>query len=63
MNIAFMMEILALLKLFLSCIGVQVLKSSSDGISIELEFQWSGEQNMILGLQTSLGVPIAVQVP
>ncbi|KAM0868911.1 hypothetical protein ACQ4PT_041010 [Festuca glaucescens] len=42
--------------------GVQLLDSDSAGIIMELEMQWDGNPNIVLDIQTTLGISLPVQV-
>jgi hypothetical protein len=42
--------------------GVQLLDSDSAGITMELEMQWDGNPNIVLDIQTTLGISLPVQV-
>ncbi|KAM0854377.1 hypothetical protein ACQ4PT_050458 [Festuca glaucescens] len=41
--------------------GVQLLDSDSAGIIMELEMQWDGNPNIVLDIQTTLGISLPVQ--
>ena len=42
--------------------GVQILDSDSAGITMELDMQWDGNPNIVLDIQTTLGISLPVQV-
>uniref|UniRef100_A0A0D3GYP4 Synaptotagmin-5 n=4 Tax=Oryza TaxID=4527 RepID=A0A0D3GYP4_9ORYZ len=42
--------------------GVSILDSDSSGITMELELQWDGNPNIVLDIQTTLGISLPVQV-
>ncbi|KAK3123190.1 hypothetical protein QOZ80_8AG0625840 [Eleusine coracana subsp. coracana] len=42
--------------------GVEILESDSGAITMELEMQWDGNPNIILDIQTTLGISLPVQV-
>ncbi|KAK1608511.1 hypothetical protein QYE76_032184 [Lolium multiflorum] len=42
--------------------GVQLLDSDSTSIIMELEMQWDGNPNIVLDIQTTLGISLPVQV-
>ncbi|XP_010234564.1 synaptotagmin-5 [Brachypodium distachyon] len=42
--------------------GVSILDSDSSGITMELEMQWDGNPNIVLDIQTTLGISLPVQV-
>ncbi|KAG8046972.1 hypothetical protein GUJ93_ZPchr0008g11998 [Zizania palustris] len=42
--------------------GVTILDSDSSGITMELELQWDGNPNIVLDIQTTLGISLPVQV-
>lgn len=38
------------------------MDSDSSGITMELELQWDGNPNIVLDIQTTLGISLPVQV-
>ncbi|XBH61204.1 hypothetical protein VPH35_115694 [Triticum aestivum] len=42
--------------------GVQILDSDIAGITMELDMQWDGNPNIVLDIQTTLGISLPVQV-
>ncbi|KAF0900936.1 hypothetical protein E2562_037050 [Oryza meyeriana var. granulata] len=42
--------------------GVSILDNDSSGITMELELQWDGNPNIVLDIQTTLGISLPVQV-
>jgi hypothetical protein len=42
--------------------GVEILESDSDAITMELAMQWDGNPNIVLDIQTTLGISLPVQV-
>lgn len=42
--------------------GVSIMDSDSSGITMELELQWDGNPNIVLDIQTTLGISLPVQV-
>uniref|UniRef100_A0A0E0LTI9 Synaptotagmin n=1 Tax=Oryza punctata TaxID=4537 RepID=A0A0E0LTI9_ORYPU len=41
--------------------GVSILDNDSSGITMELELQWDGNPNIVLDIQTTLGISLPVQ--
>ncbi|GLT29646.1 hypothetical protein SLA2020_044990 [Shorea laevis] len=42
--------------------GVSIIEDSGDGVTMELELTWDGNQSIILDIKTMLGVALPVQV-
>jgi hypothetical protein len=42
--------------------GVEILESDDSSITIELALQWDGNPNIVLDIQTTLGISLPVQV-
>ncbi|CAD6222848.1 unnamed protein product [Miscanthus lutarioriparius] len=42
--------------------GVSILESDDSAITMELELQWDGNPNIVLDIQTTLGISLPVQV-
>ncbi|XP_039776417.1 synaptotagmin-5-like [Panicum virgatum] len=42
--------------------GVEILESDDSAITMELELQWDGNPNIVLDIQTTLGISLPVQV-
>lgn len=43
--------------------GISIIEDGgTDGITMELEMQWDGNQSIILDIKTRLGVALPVQV-
>ncbi|KAL6646514.1 hypothetical protein ACP70R_018122 [Stipagrostis hirtigluma subsp. patula] len=42
--------------------GVSILEGDSSAITMELELQWDGNPNIVLDIQTTLGISLPVQV-
>ncbi|XP_008788811.2 synaptotagmin-5-like isoform X1 [Phoenix dactylifera] len=42
--------------------GVSIIEDDSSGITMELELQWDGNPNIVLDIQTKLGVALPIQV-
>lgn len=42
--------------------GVSIMDSDSSGITMELELQWDGNPNIVLDIETTLGISLPVQV-
>lgn len=42
--------------------GVSILESDGSAITMELELQWDGNPNIVLDIQTTLGISLPVQV-
>ncbi|XP_062195150.1 synaptotagmin-5-like isoform X1 [Phragmites australis] len=42
--------------------GVSIVESDSSAITMELELQWDGNPNIVLDIQTTLGISLPVQV-
>ncbi|KAI7756134.1 hypothetical protein M8C21_013444 [Ambrosia artemisiifolia] len=42
--------------------GISIIEDEGDGITMELEMNWDGNQSIILDIQTRLGVGLPVQV-
>ncbi|XP_073098720.1 synaptotagmin-5 [Elaeis guineensis] len=42
--------------------GVSIVEDDSSGITMELELQWDGNPNIVLDIQTTLGVALPIQV-
>ncbi|TVU42452.1 hypothetical protein EJB05_08857, partial [Eragrostis curvula] len=42
--------------------GVEILESDNSSVTMELEMQWDGNPNIVLDIQTTLGISLPVQV-
>lgn len=42
--------------------GVSIIEDTADGVTMELELSWDGNQNIVLDIKTLLGVALPVQV-
>lgn len=42
--------------------GVSIMDSDSSGITMELDLQWDGNPNIVLDIETTLGISLPVQV-
>ena len=47
---------------YLHCLGVSIVEVDDSGITMELEMQWDGNPNIVLDVQTYLGVALPIQV-
>ncbi|KAL0904774.1 hypothetical protein M5K25_026924 [Dendrobium thyrsiflorum] len=42
--------------------GVSIIEDDDSGVTMELEMQWNGNPNIVLDIQTALGVSLPIQV-